>query len=721
MSLNRSEQNFKKEYFTESRELLDAMEMSLLALEKDSADQDSINSIFRSVHTIKGNSGMFGYKKIGDFTHLLENVLVCIRSNKLHITGDMTALFFECHDFIMRMIDFFEDDDNTLLDDYNVQIFTKLAERLNSYINLPACGANAIPVGGEDEDVSCSGEGDMNVPNDCWHISLKFGSRVFLDGLDPYSFIKYLSEKGKIEKMRTVYDRMPDADQMDPEICYLGFEIDFSSSLSKGDIESIFDFARNDCEIKILPPSIGISDYLKLIKALPEKPMRIGEMLREIGSLTSTELERALQLQNKAPLDDSDNTLVGKILVTEKMVQKPVLEAALEKQQTLRKREESARRTIRVEAEKLDKLINLIGELVITGSSVKQISESDDRAGLVKSVNDMSKLIEEIRGSSMGIRMVQIGETFSRFERVVRDLSREKGKKINFIIMGGETELDKTLIDRLSDPLIHLIRNSVDHGIDTPEERIKAGKPPIGRLTLNAYHETGNVVIEVKDDGHGLDTVKILNKAIEVGLAKPEQSYQDYEIHQFIFQPGFSTAAEVTNISGRGVGMDVVKKNIESLRGSVMIESETGMGTTMRIHLPLTLAIIDGFMVRIADSYYVLPLDMVTECTEVHKDELDSREGGNYINLRGDVLPFMKMREFFREKGEEPLKHKVVVVNYARNKVGLIVDELVGEFQTVIKPLGKIFSSLQWISGSTILGTGEVAYILDIPKLIQAE
>ena len=321
---------------------------------------------------------------------------------------------------------------------------------------------------------------------------------------------------------------------------------------------------------------------MKLIEALPETNMRIGEMLKEIGSLTSSELVLALQLQSlnsSDSFDETDKQFVGKILVNEKMIQKPVLEAALEKQQTVRRREESDRKTIRVEAGKLDKLINLIGELVITGSNVKQISESDEKAGLVKAVNDMSKLIEEIRGSSMGIRMVQIGETFSRFERVVRDLSRERGKRINFVIMGGDTELDKTLIDKLSDPLIHLVRNSVDHGIGTPEERTANGKSAVGTLTLNAYHETGSIVIEVKDDGHGLDKEKILGKAIELGLAKPDQVYQDFEIHQFIFQPGFSTAAEVTNISGRGVGMDVVKRNIESLRGNVMIESETGMGT----------------------------------------------------------------------------------------------------------------------------------------------
>lgn len=350
---------------------------------------------------------------------------------------------------------------------------------------------------------------------------------------------------------------------------------------------------------------------------------------------------------------------------------------------------------------------------------MKQISETEEKTGIVKAVSDMSKLIEEIRDSTMGIRMVPIGETFSRFERVVHDLSREKGKRVELNIAGGETELDKTLIDKISDPLIHLIRNSVDHGIGTPEEREASGKPPQGTLSLNAYHETGSIVIEVSDDGNGLDRDSIYAKALDLGMVKSEQVLSDDEIYQFIFQPGFSTAKEVSDISGRGVGMDVVKKNIESLRGTVVLESERGTGTTVRIHLPLTLAIIDGFMVKLAGAFYVLPLDMVTECTEVLKEELDSKEGGSYINLRGDVLPFMKMREFFRETGDEPAKAKVVVVEYARKKIGLVVDDLIGEFQTVIKPLGRIFSRLQWLSGSTILGTGEVAYILDIPKLIK--
>jgi len=719
------EKNIKNVYFIESRELLDLMEVSLLALEKDKDDEESINCIFRTVHTIKGNSGMFGLGRIGDFTHVLENLLVNIRNKTIGIISDMIGDLLECHDFIQMLLNHFESEEEYTLDNETEALFQELIIRINKYMPDTETDVkeaeNIVKYGFFDDEMPASGD-KRTVSNDCWHISLRFGKNVFKDGLDPYSFISYLREKGEIQSIKTIYEDMPTGETMAADLCYLGFEMDFRSSISKKDIEDVFDFVSNDCDIRILPPNTCIANYIKLINELPEKPMKIGDMLREIGTLTDAELAYALEVQadysllkDKAP----EELLVGNILIEEKMIQKNILDAALTKQELVKKREESNNKLIRIDAEKLDHLINLIGELVITGSNVKQITESDDKIGIAKAVTDMSKLIEEIRDSTMGIRMVPIGETFSRFERVVRDLSKERGKSIELKIIGGDTELDKTLIDKISDPLIHLIRNSIDHGIGTPEERIKKGKPSSGTITLNAYHETGSIVIEVSDDGDGLDKERILSKAIEQGLARPEQVYTDNELYQFIFQPGFSTAKVVSNISGRGVGMDVVKKNIESLRGNVYLESEKEKGTTVRIHLPLTLAIIDGFMVKLADSFYVLPLDMVTECTDIHKDELNSKEGGNYINLRGDVLPFMRMREFFRESGEEPDKPKVVVVEYSRKKFGLVVDDLVGEFQTVIKPMGRIFSKLQWLSGSTILGTGEVAYILDVHKLIQ--
>lgn len=730
MADSTSERNFKNIYFTESSELLDSMETSLLALEKNSGDEESINSVFRAAHTIKGNSGMFGFSRIGDFTHVLENLLVSVRNGTVVINSEMIGLLLECHDFIRILLNHYEKKEGLPLEAEDEAMFKELIIRLDSYLPASAKSKTAEKIKAEQnqprygffDDVPAGESDKMHVCNDCWHISLRLGKNVFKDGLDPYSFISFLAEKGEIRKIRTVYDDMPYGDDMAADLCYLGFEMDFRSSMTKNDIENVFEFLKDDCDIRILPPGTGLDDYVKLLDELPEKPMKIGDMLREIGSLTEAELKRALELQSEQSRTKNiprEEILVGNILVEEKMVQKDIVEAALAKQENVKKRDEVNSKLIRIDAEKLDHLINLIGELVITGSNVKQIAESDDKIGITKAVTDMSKLIEEIRDSTMGIRMVPIGDTFSRFERVVRDLSRERGKSIELKIIGGDTELDKTLIDKISDPLIHLIRNSVDHGIGTPEERAKSGKPSTGTITLNAYHETGSIVIEVSDDGEGLDRDRILSKAVEQGLARPEQTFTEDEINQFIFHPGFSTAKEVTNISGRGVGMDVVKKNIESLRGNVFLESEKGSGTVVRIHLPLTLAIIDGFMVRIADSYYVLALDMVTECTEIHREELDSKEGGNYINLRGDVLPFMRMREFFRETGEEPEKPKVVVVEYSRKKIGLVVDDLIGEFQTVIKPMGKIFNKLQWLSGSTILGTGEVAYILDVPKLIK--
>ncbi len=715
------ELSYKKTFFIESKELLDAMETSLLNLEKSGNDEESINAVFRAVHTIKGNSGMFGFTIVEDFTHRLENVLQKVRLDSTNLDSDMIALLLESHDHLNTLLDFYESDGGSDLDDITKTKQDALLEQLSAYLEDESREEiQDTPRPSESCDQTIS-QDELRVRNECWHISLRFGKDVFRNGLDPSSFLSFLGEKGEIVRFMTVCDRLPSGYEMDPETCYLGFEIDFKGTIDKKGIEDVFDFLLDDCVLRVLPPNSRISEYVRLIQDLPETPMRIGEMLTEIGTLTRNELEEALGLQDHSFFGETRKGVkpVGSIMVQERMVQKPVLDAALEKQNIIKKKEEASRRLIRIDAEKLDHLINLIGELVIIGSSVKQISESEERIGLVKSVNDMSKLIEEIRDSTMSIRMVQIGETFNRFERVVRDLSRERGKKIELVINGGETELDKTLIDKISDPLIHLIRNSIDHGIDLPEEREKAGKPPVGRIYLNAFHETGSIVIEVSDDGNGLSRDRIYAKAVEQNLIKPEQNISDYELFQFIFAPGFSTAETITNISGRGVGMDVVKKNIESLRGSVSLNSESGRGTTVRIHLPLTLAIIDGFMVMVGESYYVLPLDMVVECTEVPRDELDSKEGGNYINLRGDVLPFMKLRDFFEEEGEEPLKPKIVVVEYARRKAGLVVDNLIGEFQTVIKPLGKIFSRLQWISGSTILGTGEVAYILDIPKLVQ--
>lgn len=700
-------------FFLDCREMLDEMESSLLQLEKESDDDESINSLFRAVHTIKGSSGMFGFEDIEKFTHIVENLLDDVRKGIVQVDEDLIALLLDSHDHVERLVSLFEKDKDSKLDEEMLQKNAHLIQHLNTYLTGEKEEKDQ-PLPRPAEEAGAGG--GINVINECWHISIRFNEDVLKNSLDPMSFIAYLKDIGEIVHIVTIKDAVPKLEEMDPENCYIGFEIDFEGEVNKEDIEKVFDFLIDDCELRILPPQSKIHEYVQLIRDLPEDPEFIGEILLRIKTLTESELKEALRLQeaNQEGDVDKNGKRLGEIVVDEKMVQEPVVSAAVEKQTQIRR----DRRSIRVDPEKLDILINFVGELVITGANVKQHAQIIGDPDLLDSVSQMSRLIEYIRDSAMNVRMVQIGDVFRKFERVVRDLSRERGKEITLNIKGGETELDKTLVEKINDPLMHLIRNAADHGISTPEEREKNGKPARGAITLNAYHGTGSIIIEIIDDGEGLNKNKILGKAIERGLATPGQEYSDNEIFQFIFEPGFSTAEVVTNISGRGVGMDVVKRNIQSLRGSIALESLPGEGTTVRIHLPLTLAIIDGFMVVVGDSFYIFPLDMVIECAEISRSDIQGKDAYNFINLRGEILPFMKLRDFFGEKGEEGETENIVVVEYAQRKVAIVVERLIGESQTVIKPLGKIFRKLEWSIGATILGTGEVALILDVPMLI---
>jgi len=401
------------------------------------------------------------------------------------------------------------------------------------------------------------------------------------------------------------------------------------------------------------------------------------------------------------------------------VVQKEVVDVAAKKQQTTREKLGSGSRVLRVDADKLDKLINLVGELVISGASSNLLATQIGNENLLESMSQMSRLVEEIRDNTLTLRMVQIGETFNRFKRVVRDVSKELGKEVQLEINGGDTELDKTVIEKIGDPLMHLVRNAMDHGIETAEERQATEKPMNGTLKLNACHESGSIVIEVEDDGRGLNKEKIMAKALECKLVSEGQVMTDNEIYKLVFEAGFSTANEVTNLSGRGVGMDVVKRNIEALRGTIEIESEAGAGTKVAIRLPLTLAIIDGFMVGVGESCYVIPLDMVLECLEMENIDTEKPNDQGYINLRGELLPCIRLDEMFNEEIRTDTRKNIVVVEFAGFKAGIIVDELLGEFQTVIKPMGKILQNLRGISGATILGSGDVAVILDVPSLVQ--
>jgi two-component system chemotaxis sensor kinase CheA len=497
---------------------------------------------------------------------------------------------------------------------------------------------------------------------------------------------------------------------MDPETCYLGFEIGFLSRSDKRSIEAVFDFVRDDCKVNILPPRSQISAYTGLLGSLQEEDLRLGELLVACGSLTRNELDQALQIQAREPA--SSVRSIGEILVGEHTVQAAVVDAAAEKQKQVKDKKQQDAGFLRVDAEKLDYFINLIGELVIAGAGADLIARRSQNVELREATSKLSTLVEEVRDCALQLRMVKIGATFNRFQRVVRDVSKELGKDIALAVSGEDTELDKTVVEKIGDPLMHLVRNAMDHGIEPAEVRAARGKPAKATVSLNAYHESGSIVIEVSDDGGGLKRDRILAKAVERGLVEPGRSLSDGEIYGLVFEAGFSTADKVTNLSGRGVGMDVVKRNITALRGTVDIASEEGKGTTVTVRLPLTLAIINGFMVSLGKSIFVIPLDMIVECVE-----FAAEAGHDFTNLRGEALPFIRLRRLFEAEGDPPLRENIVVVTHAGRKFGLVVDALLGEFQTVIKPLGRMFSHVNCISGSTILGSGEVALILDVPVL----
>lgn len=702
---------------TEARELLEDMEDGLLLLETQPEDEDSINSIFRAAHTIKGTAGIFGFDLVESFTHVLENLLDEIRDGTVTISEDLIAVLLKCRDHIGLLVDAAVDEEEIDSDDQ--QIHESLLGQLKVFLGGTA---DAIEKAQAEKKQVSTPKVVVNTGPEDWVIELNFGEDVLRGGMDPISFFRYLSKLGEITQIHVDHSRLPKLSEMDSESSYMNYVVTLrGEALNKEKIEAVFEFVRDDLDMSILPPVERVWEFISSIDGMPDEVLSLGEMLCESGTLTQAELIAALDKQQTARTlgNSPEDSKLGEILVKEKVVHEEVVEAALNKQTKAKEKKIAGARQLRVDADKLDGLINLVGELVIAGATSNLLAEQNGDNNLLEAISSMSRLVEEIRDSALRLRMVQIGETFSRFQRVVRDVSRELGKNIQLELRGGETELDKTMVEKIGDPLMHLVRNAMDHGIESAEARAAHSKAEAGNLTLNAYHDSGSIVIQVIDDGKGLDRDVIFNKAVEKGIVEANASLTDQEVFRLIFEPGFSTAAEVTNLSGRGVGMDVVKKNIESLRGTVDVESKKGEGTTINIRLPLTLAIIDGFLVDINGSSYVIPLDMVVECIEMNEDDETLSVHSNYINLRGKVLPYLRLRDIFGSDKAPTGRENIVVVHNGSQTAGLVVDELLGEFQTVIKPLGKIFQDLKGVSGSTILGTGEVAVILDVPGLMQ--
>ncbi len=714
-------------FIIESSELLQEMENALLELENSPDDDDILNALFRAAHTIKGSSGIVGIETVERFTHRVENVLENVRQGKIKITNDLIELLLKCRDHIAMLVDV-AISDAAATEEMQVTE-EKLSSTLQTYLDdgkdpeIEAMAAAAEAVEGPVPDDGTSG--GRTVETDNWHISLRFDENVLRNGMDPISFINYLTRLGEIVSLTTITDAIPSVEEMDPESCYLGFEIDLKSDFDKQTLEDVFEFVREDCKICILPPRSRIEGYVSLINDLPEDPLNIGDILIKGGALTQNELEEALAMQSEELAADAaegaeEHRKIGEILVDEGMVRPPVIDAALEKQKKQKEVKSQEAKTIRVDTNKLDLLINLVGELVIANASITQHANRVQDLSLVESASTLSRLVEDIRDRAMQVRMIPIGDVFTRFQRVIRDVSRDLDKKIELVITGGETELDKNLIEKINDPLMHLVRNAADHGIETPAVRAANGKPEKGTVKLIAFQDTGSVVIQVTDDGGGLDTEVLIKKAVEKGIIAEGQNLSEKEAFGLILAPGFSTAEKVTNISGRGVGMDVVKRNIQELRGTVDIESHKGTGTTVSIRLPLTLAIIDGFMVGVGDSSYIIPLDMVVECIELPKEDRENLSKRNYVNLRGEVLPYIRLRGLFNEPGKRSEYENIVVVQSAGQRIGMVVDELHGEVQAVIKSLGRVYRDIKGVSGATIMGDGTVALIVDVQSLVQS-
>jgi len=646
-------------FIVEARELLHAMEQSLLQLESEPGDQDAIGAIFRAAHTIKGSAGLFGLASIVGFTHIVEDVLDRLRDGSVAVDAALIALLLKCGDHMLELIDVVASR-GEVPTPAALERGETLREALSAYQPLHSATADVVPAAVDDDTGA----------EVLWHISLRFGVDVFRNGMDPLSFLRYLDTLGQMVQVTTLTDSIPALENWDPESCYLGFEIDLRSTASHATLNEVFDFVRDDCDV-----------HISAVDETPESSVALGSDL-----IAQAEPGPAPASLQRLPANSEAKTRDGSY--------------------------------VRVNADKLDELINLVGELVIASAGASLLARSCNNDPLQEATSTVSGLVEEILDGALHLRMIPIGDTFNRFRRVVRDVSQELGKDIELIISGAETELDKTVVEKIGDPLMHLLRNAMDHGIESADARRSAGKSSKGHLSLNAYHDSGSIVIEIADDGAGLNRDRILEKAEERGLVASGAVLTDQEVYNLIFEAGFSTAEAVTNLSGRGVGMDVVKRNITLLRGTVDLDSRPGQGTMVRIRLPLTLAIINGFLVGIDQSTYVIPLDMVQECIELDERQRQSSHDQGYLDLRGEVLPLVDLRDHFSHEGPAARRQNVVVVRYAEHKAGLVVDDLHGEFQTVIKPLGKLFGALRGISGSTILGSGAVALILDVPALL---
>lgn len=689
----------KQVFLAETKELLESLENDIVRYE-ETKNLDLIHSIFRYVHTLKGGSGMAGYEDVYQFTHALENILDSVRNGVLPMNDLLADIVFASIDVIRLRL--YSDEDPS-----------KMEEKFNLLKSKIADVESLLQMKEEEKTVEEEKLLEPQPVYNFFRVKAKFREDIFKSGIDPLIIMEDLASLGMFTELRVNRNDVPLLDNLDPEKCYISWDVILKTKSKEEALDDVFIFVRDDNEI-------SITDVTKNYVAQPviEDVPKLGELLLSKGMLTEKEYEDVLDEHEKT------KKKVGEIAVTKGYIEENDVSLALKEQETIKKHISTS--TLRVDAKKVDSLMNLLGEMVIGFSGVKRIAEEieDEKAyRLNNALYGVDRIIREFQEHLMRIRMVPIGPVFEQYRRFIRDTAKAHGKTIHLEIAGGDTEIDKTVIERISDPLKHLIRNAIDHGIESPEEREAKGKPREGTVMLKAYHQEGNIFIEVSDDGCGIDKQKVLQKAIATGVIGKNEDIPDAKIYDLLFAPGFSTAETVGDLSGRGVGLDVVKTNIEALRGTVEITSEQDKGARFTIKLPLTLAIIDGMLVKVAHETFIIPILSIVESIKPTKKDIKTVENkGEVVHVRGEYVPLLRLHKEFHLPLtiENPWDGLVVIVESQGKALGLVVDELIGQQQIVIKSLDREITSSRAISGAAILGDGTIALIIDVHGFISS-
>ena len=658
---------------TEAAECLEAIEAGLLDLNHDLENRDLVDAVFRGLHTLKGSGAMFGFEALAAFTHHCETAFDRVRKGEVPATAELVAAVLAAQDHMRALVEQPDadhgDTGHKLLAQLQAAVGGK-AEAKEATAPVAAAPVVAGPV----------------KKKTTWRIRFSLPANSMANGTNPLGLLDELRDLGECT-VRANRSGIPLLNDLVPTELHVSWDVVLTSEQDRSAIDDVFIFVMDDMELdvqEIAGPQAATIEAKKDVTPAAAAVAPVPAAAPEFRPVEAVPVKREAAA--------------------------PVQAAAQAK----------AQENVRVPAERLDELMDRVGELVIAQSRLSQLASSSSDIALRSVSEEIERLSGELRDTMMVLRMVPVGTLFSRFRRLVHDLARETGKVIELVTEGETTEVDKTVIERLADPLVHLVRNSIDHGLEPPAERLGAGKTEAGTVTLAAHQSGGEVIISIKDDGRGINRDRVRAKAESSGLIAPGQPLSDQELLQLIFAPGFSTAAAITNLSGRGVGMDVVKKTVEALRGTIDIVSLPGQGSEVSLRIPLTLAIIDGLLVRVGSGRYVIPLSAVEECLELSLEEDLRSRGRSFISLRDSLVPFLRLRDLFRTGTKPDVHQKVVVISTGTERVGLVVDQIIGDHQTVIKSMSKLHNDVATFSGATILGDGSVALILDVGHLVAA-